>query len=101
MAEQQPGGKKAKNLAEVRTKRDQVLERYQSFKDAARVRREQLQAARKFQQFRRDADELESWISERVQILSDDAYKERTNLQVGGRRRCKEGGGACTRTSKY
>ncbi len=82
MAERQPGGRKAKNPAEVRAKRDQVLARYQSFKEAARVRREQLEDARKFQQFRRDSEELESWITEKIQILSDDAYKERTNLQV-------------------
>ncbi len=87
MAEQQSGGKKAKNPAEVRAKRDQVLARYQSFKEAARIRREQLEGARKFQQFRRDADELESWITEKIHILSDEAYKERTNLQVRSRRK--------------
>lgn len=66
----------------LRQRRDQVLERYQGFKEAARQRREKLEGARKFQQFRRDADELESWINEKMQVLSDDAYKERTNLQV-------------------
>lgn len=67
----------------LRLRRDKVLERYQGFKEAARQRREKLEGARKFQQFRRDADELESWIREKMQVLSDDAYKDRTNLQVG------------------
>lgn len=66
----------------LRQRRDKVLERYQGFKEAARQRREKLEGARKFQQFRRDADELESWINEKMQVLSDDAYKDRTNLQV-------------------
>ena len=103
MAEQQTVGKKARNPEEVRAKRDQVLARYQDFKDAAKFRRERLEGARKFQQFRRDADELESWITEKIQILSDEAYKERTNLQVAreeGRGGTKlfideQGGGAC------
>lgn len=66
----------------LRLRRDKVLERYQGFKEAAKQRREKLEGARKFQQFRRDADELESWIREKMQVLSDDAYKDRTNLQV-------------------
>ena len=67
----------------LRQRREKVLERYQGFKEAARQRREKLEGARKFQQFRRDADELESWIREKMQVVSDDAFKDRTNLQVG------------------
>jgi spectrin alpha len=67
----------------LRQRREKVLERYQGFKEAARLRREKLEGARKFQQFRRDADELESWIKEKMQVMSDDAFKDRTNLQVG------------------
>ena len=68
----------------LRQRRETVLERYQGFKEAARQRREKLEGARKFQQFRRDADELESWIREKMQVVSDDAFKDRTNLQVCG-----------------
>ena len=67
----------------LRQRREKVLERYQGFKEAARLRREKLEGARQFQQFRRDADELESWIKEKMQVMSDDAFKDRTNLQVG------------------
>lgn len=35
-----------------------------------------------FQYFKRDADELESWILEKTQAASDESYKDPTNLQV-------------------
>lgn len=72
----------AQKYQDVRVRRDQVLTKYQGFKDAARQRREKLEAAKKFQQFKRDASELEAWINEKIQTVSDDSYKDRTNLQV-------------------
>ena len=82
MADQTPSGSKLQSTIDVRNKRSQVLARYSEFKDAARLRRERLEGARQFQQFRRDADELEAWINEKIQIVSDESYKDRTNLQV-------------------
>jgi len=82
MAEQGPSGNKLQSTVDVRSKREQVLSRYSEFKNTARLRRERLEAARHFQQFRRDADELEAWINEKIQIVSDESYKERTNLQA-------------------
>ncbi len=73
---------KLKNPEDVRYRRDQVLTKYQGFKDAARQRREKLEAAKKFQQFKRDASELEAWINEKIHVVSNDSYKDRTNLQV-------------------
>lgn len=35
-----------------------------------------------FQYFKRDADELESWIHEKLQAASDESYKDPTNLQA-------------------
>ena len=101
MAEQPPPpkGGKLENPGVLRERREKVLERYQGFKEAARLRREKLEGARKFQQFRRDADELESWISEKVQLLSDEEYQDRSNLQVrrvGQREPFQKGGGADT-----
>ena len=63
-------------------KRDQVLAKYQGFKDAAKQRRERLEGAKKFHQFKRDADELEAWISEKLQLVSEESLKDRANLQV-------------------
>lgn len=85
MAERSPQDKPSRleDPDTLRLRRDQVLERYKGFKEAAKQRRGKLEDARKFQQFRRDADELESWIREKMQVVSDDSYsKDGTNLQV-------------------
>ena len=55
---------------------------YSHFKDATRQRRSRLEDARLFMYFKRDADELESWINEKLQTASDESYRDPTNLQV-------------------
>lgn len=65
----------------------QVLNRYEDFKQEARAKREKLEDSRRFQYFKRDADELESWILEKLQAASDESYKDPTNLQVSMRLR--------------
>lgn len=83
MAEQTPGGEiRVKNPEDVKVKRDLVLAKYQGFKDAAKQRRERLEGAKKFHKFKRDADELEAWISEKLQLVSEESLKDRANLQV-------------------
>uniref|UniRef100_A0A0K2TMK4 Spectrin alpha chain n=1 Tax=Lepeophtheirus salmonis TaxID=72036 RepID=A0A0K2TMK4_LEPSM len=67
---------------DIQERREQVLRRYVEFKDAARVKREKLEDSRRFQYFRRDAEELESWIYEKLQAASDENYKDPTNLQA-------------------
>lgn len=73
------------SASDVRVRREQVLSKYEGFKDAARKRREKLEGAKRFQQFRRNADELEAWVTEKMQIVSDESHKDRTNLQVSER----------------
>ena len=68
---------------DIQERREQVLSRYGNFKDATRQRRERLEDARKYMYFKRDADELESWINEKLQTASDESYRDPTNLQVG------------------
>ena len=75
------GGKKESPI-DIKNHRDRVLSRYQEFKNAGAQRRLKLEQAKQLQQFSRDADGLESWIHEKVQIASDESYKERRNLQV-------------------
>lgn len=41
-----------------------------------------MEDSRRFQYFKRDADELESWINEKLQAASDESYKDPTNLQA-------------------
>ncbi|KPJ04576.1 Atrial natriuretic peptide receptor 2 [Papilio xuthus] len=64
-----------------RARLSKVLNRYEDFKQEARAKREKLEDSRRFQYFKRDADELESWIQEKLQAASDESYKDPTNLQ--------------------
>jgi spectrin alpha len=69
-------------VEDIQERREQVLRRYADFKDAARVRRRRLEDARRYFQFKRDADEVEAWINEKLQIACDENYRDPTNLQV-------------------
>ncbi len=70
---------------DIQERRDQVLNRYGQFKSDARAKRDKLEDSRRFQYFKRDADELEGWIMEKLQAASDESYKDPTNLQVCSR----------------
>ena len=67
---------------DIQERREQVLKRYVEFKESARIKREKLEDSRRFQYFRRDADELESWIMEKLQVASDESFRDSTNLQA-------------------
>jgi spectrin alpha len=67
---------------DIQARRDQVLGRYAAFKDATKQRRQRLEDARRYMYFKRDADELESWITEKLQTASDESYRDPTNLQA-------------------
>ena len=83
MVEIQPRDIKILESAEdIQDRRDQVLGRYSQFKSEARGKRDKLEDSRRFQYFKRDADELESWIHEKLQAASDESYKDPTNLQA-------------------
>ncbi|XP_074621265.1 spectrin alpha chain, non-erythrocytic 1-like [Acropora palmata] len=68
-------------LDEVREKRDGILERRQSIEELSKARRAKLEESRKLQQFERDADEVKSWVTEKLKIACDESYKDPTNLQ--------------------
>jgi len=67
---------------DIQERREQVLTRYSQFKSDARSKRDKLEDSRRFQYFKRDADELESWIFEKLQAASDESYRDPTNLQA-------------------
>jgi len=69
-------------VQEIKERRKQVLSRYDHFQDDTRSKRSKLEDSRRFQYFKRDADELESWINEKLQTASDESYKDPTNLQA-------------------
>ncbi|XP_023218728.1 spectrin alpha chain-like [Centruroides sculpturatus] len=70
------------SVEDIQDRREAVLDRYSQFKAAARSKRDKLEDSRRFQYFKRDADELESWIYEKLQAASDESYKDPTNLQA-------------------
>ena len=70
-------------VEDIQNRREEVLKRYAEFKAATVARRKRLEDARRYFQFKRDADEVEAWIRERLQIASEESYHDPTNLQVG------------------
>uniref|UniRef100_A0A8B9KVP8 Spectrin alpha chain, non-erythrocytic 1 n=1 Tax=Astyanax mexicanus TaxID=7994 RepID=A0A8B9KVP8_ASTMX len=75
------GVKVLETADDIQERRQQVLDRYRRFKELSAMRRQKLEDSYRFQFFRRDADELEKWIQEKLQIASDESYKDPTNLQ--------------------
>uniref|UniRef100_A0A4W3J812 Spectrin alpha, non-erythrocytic 1 n=1 Tax=Callorhinchus milii TaxID=7868 RepID=A0A4W3J812_CALMI len=75
------GTKVLDSADDIHERRQQVLDRYRRFKELSNLRRQKLDDSYNFQSFRRDADELEKWILEKLQIASDESYKDPSNLQ--------------------
>ncbi|XP_063792528.1 spectrin alpha chain, non-erythrocytic 1 isoform X5 [Pseudophryne corroboree] len=75
------GVKVLETADDIQERRQQVLDRYLRFKELSTIRRQKLEDSYRFQFFQRDADELEKWIQEKLQIASDENYKDPTNLQ--------------------
>lgn len=67
-------------VEDIGNRRNQVLGRYSAFREEARQKRELLEESRKFQYFKRDADELENWTNEKLQVASEESYRDTTNL---------------------
>ncbi|CAG5125562.1 unnamed protein product, partial [Candidula unifasciata] len=65
----------------VSDKRDQALDRWSKLKDALIENRSKLGEAQTLQQFSRDADEMETWLQEKLQIAMDESYKDPSNIQ--------------------
>ncbi|XP_035246925.1 spectrin alpha chain, non-erythrocytic 1-like isoform X2 [Anguilla anguilla] len=75
------GMKVLETADDIQERRQQVLDRYRHFKELSNQRRQKLEDSYRFQFFRRDADELEKWVLEKLQIASDENYKDPSNLQ--------------------
>lgn len=59
-----------------------MLDHYSQFKDLAKNKRDRLEEARQYQYFKRDADELEIWILEKLQTAAEESFRDPTNLQA-------------------
>lgn len=69
-------------VEDIQNRREQVLRRYADFKVATQLRRKKLEDAKKLCQFKRDADEIEVWIKEKLQTAEDENYLDLSNLHV-------------------
>lgn len=71
-----------KSVDDIQERRQQVLKRYAEFKVATQSRRKRLEDAKQLFQFKRDADEVVVWINDKLQVASDESFKDASNLQV-------------------
>ena len=57
-----------------------MIERRNKVKNKCQDRHDNLLAARAFQEFRRDTDELSDWIQEKYKTATDESWRELANL---------------------
>lgn len=60
-----------------------LTHRWRRLKAQMIEKRSKLGESQTLQQFSRDVDEIEAWISEKLQTATDESYKDPTNIQVG------------------
>lgn len=65
----------------IQDKKNQVLDRWRNLKEALIEKRSRLGESQTLQQFSRDADEIENWIAEKLQMAMDESYKDPANIQ--------------------
>ncbi|KAL1769881.1 spectrin alpha chain, erythrocytic 1 [Sigmodon hispidus] len=75
------GPKVLETAEEIQHRRQEVLNQYQRFKQRVAERGQKLEESYHYQVFRRDADDLEKWILEKLEIAKDKTY-EPTNIQA-------------------
>jgi spectrin alpha len=67
--------------ADIQDKREEVLSRWQKLKEALIEKRSKLGESQTLQQFSRDADEIENWMLEKLQLAEEETYKDPANIQ--------------------
>ena len=67
---------------QIADRRASVLSRWSKLKDALVDLKKKLGESKSVQQFLRDADDTEAWISEKLQMAGDESYLDPTDLQV-------------------
>ncbi|XP_034523569.1 spectrin alpha chain, erythrocytic 1 [Ailuropoda melanoleuca] len=75
------GPKVLETAEEIQERRQEVLTRYKRFKELVAERGQKLEDSYHYQVFRRDADDLEKWILEKLKIVDDRSYEDPTNIQ--------------------
>merc|ERR550532_60587 len=67
--------------ANIDHKKKDVLARWSDLKDALIKKRAELGESQTLQQFSRDADEIENWMLEKLQLAEEESYKDHANIQ--------------------
>lgn len=62
-------------------KKVQVLDRWADLKEALIEKRSKLGESQTLQQFSRDADEVENWMAEKLQLATEESYRDPANIQ--------------------
>ena len=57
------------------------MKRWESLKEALIDKRSKLGESQTLQQFSRDADEIENWMLEKLQLAEEESYKDPANIQ--------------------
>ncbi len=66
---------------DIKAKKADVLARWQKLKEALIEKRSKLGESQTLQQFSRDADEIENWMLEKLQLAEEESYKDPSNIQ--------------------
>merc|ERR1719232_1838767 len=67
--------------SDIDQKKKEVLARWEKLKEALIEKRAQLGESQTLQQFSRDADEIETWMLEKLQLAQEENYKDPANIQ--------------------
>lgn len=67
---------------DIDKKRKQVLDRWRHLKEALIEKRSKLGESQTLQQFSREADEIENWIAEKLQLATEESYKVCLSLEA-------------------
>ena len=66
---------------EIDEKKQEVLARWQKLKEALIEKRSKLGESQTLQQFSRDADEIENWMLEKLQLAEEETKPDAANIQ--------------------
>merc|ERR1719336_2850212 len=67
--------------SDIDQKKKEVLARWEHLKEALIKKRAELGESQTLQQFSRDADEIENWMLEKLQLAEEESYKDHANIQ--------------------
>jgi spectrin beta len=68
------------DATKIAARRDAIISRRQRVKQMSADRKSKLLDSLVWQKFSRDADEVSAWISEKMQVATDESYRDPTNL---------------------